>query len=412
MASTTGSLMTSTTDSGARPRILCVSFSPIHADARVLRQLEVLHEFGEVTTVGYGNAPDRVARHIRVPDVAASLPQTPVGVLKLALRLHDSVELEAPGERAVHDEVVASGPYDLVIANDARALPLAFTAAGSAPVLADMHEWAPEERSTVFVWRVLVAPYMAHLCQKYLPRAAAVTSVSAGLARLYSERYGVETDIVRNAADLRDMTASAVDPGRIRLVHSGTADRERNILELIDATERLGERFSLDLYLLEVPGGHLDEIRKRARSSPRVMVHEPVPPETLPEVLNQYDLGVFLYPLKTLSHLYHLPNKFFDFVQARLGLVFSPAPEINTHIEQYGIGLITADTSADALVSALRDISVEDVERFKAAADCSARELSSEPDRAVQRTVLGRLLMRQTVAVALEDSGQSGALVP
>lgn len=41
-----------------RPRILCVSFSPIHADSRVLRQLEVLREHGEVTTVGYGPAPE------------------------------------------------------------------------------------------------------------------------------------------------------------------------------------------------------------------------------------------------------------------------------------------------------------------------------------------------------------------
>ena len=91
-------------------------------------------------------------------------------------------------------------------------------------------------------------------------------------------------------------------------------------------------------------------------ASPTVTVHDPVPPDTLPTVLNQYDLGVFLYPLRTLSHRFHLPNKFFDFVQARLGLVFSPAPEIDAHIAEYGIGIITADTTADALVDALRDL--------------------------------------------------------
>ncbi len=121
-------------------------------------------------------------------------------------------------------------------------------------------------------------------------------------------------------------------------------------------------------------------------------MHDPVPPDTLPTVLNQYDLGVFLYPLRTLSHLYHLPNKFFDFVQARLGLVFSPAPEIDAHIAEYGIGIITADTTADALVDALRDLTADDVTRFKAAADRSARALSSEPDRATQDALVARLL--------------------
>lgn len=315
-----------------------------------------------------------------------------MGVVKLALHLHNAVELTAPGEKAVLKEAVSSGPYDLVVANDARAFPLAFAAAGTAPVLADMHEWAPEERATVLVWRVLVGPYMKHLCKKYLPRAASVISVSKGLAGLYTERYGVATEIVRNAADLRDLKPTIVKPDVIRLVHSGTADAERNIVELIDAVEELGARFTLDLYLLEVPGGHLGVIRKKAANTPGVTVHDPVPPETLPTVLNQYDLGVFLYPLKTLSHLYHLPNKFFDFVQARLGLVFSPAPEIDAHVAEYGLGIITADTTAEALVDALRDITADDVTGYKAAAHRSAEALSSAPDRATQSALVARLL--------------------
>ncbi|MHA6693996.1 glycosyltransferase family protein [Homoserinimonas sp. A520] len=358
----------------------------------MLRQLEVLRQHGEVTTVGYGPAPEGVAQHIQVPDGASSLPETVLGVAKLGLRLHNAVELTAPGEKAVKRQVVESGTYDLVVANDARALPLAFAAAGGAPILADMHEWAPEERATVLVWRLLVGPYMEHLCKKYLPKVAAVTSVSKGLAGLYSDRYGVSTEIVRNAADLRDLTPTTVDPNVIRLVHSGTADAERNIVELIDAVDRLEGRFTLDLYLIEVPGGHLSVIRKKAAATPGVTVHPPVPPETLPTVLNQYDLGVFLYPLKTLSHLYHLPNKFFDFVQARLGLVFSPAPEIDAHIGEYGLGIITGGTTTDALVDALRDVTAADVTRYKEAADRSAKALSSEPDRATQSALVARLL--------------------
>ena len=358
----------------------------------MLRQLQVLQQHGEVTTVGYGPAPDGVARHVEVPENASSLPETPLGVARLALHLHAAVELTAPGEKAVKRQVIDSGPYDLVVANDARALPLAFAAAKGAPVYADMHEWAPEERATVLAWRVLVGPYMEYLCRKYLPRTAIVTSVSSGLAGLYSERYGVATEIVRNAADFQDLAPTPVDPNRIRLVHSGTADAERNIVELIEAVERLGDRFSLDLYLLEVPGGHLEVIRKKAAATSRVTVHPPVPPDTLPRVLNQYDLGVFLYPLKTLSHKFHLPNKFFDFVQARLGLVFSPAPEINTHIDEYKLGIITADTTADALVDALRDLTADEVTGFKKAADSAARALSSEPDRVTQDALVSRLL--------------------
>jgi glycosyltransferase involved in cell wall biosynthesis len=378
------------------PRILCIAFSPLRADSRVLRQIGVLLSHGEVTTVGYGPAPVGVDLHIEVPEGASSLPETPLGVTALTLRRHEAVELKSPGEDAVRREVLASGPYDLVVANDARALPLAFAAADGAPVLADMHEWAAEERASVLIWRLLVGPYMDALCRKYLPRAAAVTSVSTGLAGLYRERYGVETELVRSAADFQSLEPSPVDPDVIRLVHSGTAHPDRNILELIEAVKRLGNRFTLDLYLIEVPGAHLEVIRKKAATTPRVTVHPPVSPESLPVVLNQYDLGVFLYPIKTLSHLYHLPNKFFDFVQARLGLVFSPAPEIDAHIGDYDLGLITRDASADALVETLRDITADQVGAYKAAADRAARALSSEPDQATQHALVARLLARRS----------------
>ena len=376
-------------------RILCVSFSPIHADSRVLRQLGVLVGHGEVTTVGYGPAPHGVAHHIEVPENSSSLPETPVGVAKLALRLHTSVELTSPGEKAVRQQVIASGPYDLVVANDARALPLAFAAANGAPVWADLHEWAAEERATILIWRLLVGPYMDALCKKYLPHTAATTTVSSGLAGLYPDRYGVDPEVIRNAPDLQDLAPSPVDPDTIRLVHSGTADPDRNIMELIAAVDRLEGRFTLDLYLLRVPGGHLDVISKRAATSSVVTVHPPVPPQTLPGILNQYDLGVFLYPIRNVGKLYYLPNKFFDFAQARLGLVFSSGPEIDFHIEKYGLGLITSDTTADALVAALQDLTVDDVNKFKKAADTAARALSSEPDRTTQNALVTRLLAGQ-----------------
>ena len=376
-----------------RPRILCVSFSPIFEDARVLRQIAVLREHGDVVTVGYGPKPSGAAAHIEVPSDAVSLPRTPLGVAKLALRAHRSVELTAPGEVAVKRFVKDRGPYDLVVANDARALPLAFHAAGGAPVWADMHEWAPHETASLLSWRILVAPYMEYLCRTYLPSTSAVTTVSAGLAELYHQHFGVETGVVRSAPPFHDLAPKPVQGGVIRLVHSGIADTRRNLPTLIEAIDKLGEGFTLDLFLVEVPGGHLDALKGMAATRPGVTVHDPVPPATLPNVLNDFDLGVFLFPIKTLSQRHHLPNKFFDFVQARLGLVFSSAPEIEAHIGKYGLGVITADTSADALVDSLQRLTPDDVMRFKNAAHEAAHALSNESDSAFQHALIERLLV-------------------
>ena len=148
------------------PKILVISFSDIQRDARLLRQLSVVKDFGHVTTLGYGKQP-------------------------------------------VGSELLRDRQFDLVISNDARALPVAFYAAGSStPVWADLHEWAPEERTHIASWRILVAPYIRYICKKYLPRTSAQTTVAGRIAHLYQETFGVQPLIMRNSCPLQDLEPS------------------------------------------------------------------------------------------------------------------------------------------------------------------------------------------------------------
>lgn len=378
------------------PRILCVSFSPIHQDSRVLRQLTVLKDFGEVTTVGYGEAPCDASFHIRIPDTASSLPQTVGGVARLALRRHRAVELKAPGEQAVLAEATASGPYNLVVANDARALPLAFAAAQGAPVYVDMHEWAMSENSSNLAWRLLVGPYMDALCRRYLPQAAAVTTVGQEISRLYATRYGIaQPTLVRNAGPFQELTPASLQPGAIRLVHAGMAVPKRNIESLIDATLLLDERFTLDLYLVPVDtDSYINSLKSRARGSTRIRFHDPVATVDLPRALNQYDIGVYLLPIKSLNHRLMLPNKFFDFIQARLGVIFGPSVETDRLITRFGVGEVARGWEAKDLVAVLEHLSDEDIARFKSAAHVAAFDLSSDSDVKVQHDVLSTILRR------------------
>jgi glycosyltransferase involved in cell wall biosynthesis len=381
---------------GRRPRILCLSFSDIRSDSRVLRQIEVLRRRGDVTTLGYGAAPDGVAQHLAIPRSLPSLPQTVPGVLQLALRRYASVEVDAPAVRAAL-RALDGREFDIVVANEARALPLAFRVAGSPAVWCDLHEWAPQERVHVLSWRILIAPFMSWICGRYLPRTDAATTINDSIAALYREQYGVEVEIVRNAIPFRpELAPTPVPPDRIRLVHSGGAVPGRNIEAIIDAVDELGAPYELDLYLLKAREGdsYWQSLTNRIAASDRVTLHDPVAPDRLPAVLNEFDLGVFLLPPHTPNHRMMLPNKFFDFVQARIGIVFSPAVETDRLIRRHGLGLVTDGFDAASLVRALRDLRREDVERFKAAADAAARPLSSESDVAVEDAILTRLAAR------------------
>lgn len=376
-----------------KPRILCISLSPLVRDARVLRQLSVLTELGDVTTVGYGPAPEGVGEHIQIPDALPSLPQTPLGVLMLALRRFKTAEQFAPAIRYAK-KLIGGRQFDLVVANDARVLAFADRVRGSAPLWADLHEWAPEERTHVVAWRLLVAPLMVHLCRTYLPKASTVSTVCESIAELYHSHFGVTPIVIRNSASWQELTPSQTLPDRIRLVHSGAAIHGRSLETMIDAVAELGERFTLDLYL--VPGGdggrYLSDLKKRASGHVNIRFHEPVLPRDLPSTLNSFDIGVFWIPPTHTNARLTLPNKFFDFVQARLMLAVGPSVEMERLVKRHHLGVVSHGFSAEDCVASLGAVSLQEVQKYKQASHRAARELSFEVDAELMRNSVKRLL--------------------
>ncbi|WP_127129503.1 hypothetical protein [Georgenia sp. SYP-B2076] len=376
-----------------RPRALVVSFSDITADARVLRQVAVVARHAHVTTIAYGAQPAGSDEHLRLPDGAKSLPQTLPGVAKLATRRLRSAEMGAPGSQAAL-RLAAGRSFDVVVANDPRAMPVSFALADGAPVWADLHEWSPEERSHVPVWKLLVAPFMDHLCRTYLPRTAASTTVAGSIAELYEREYSVRPEVMRNAAPWADLSPTPVDGDTIRLVHSGGAVPGRELEAMIDAVQALGDDYSLDLYLVPANDGgkYLAQLKNRAAGHGLITFHDPVAPTALPATLNFYDIGAFwIKPFNTNAR-YTLPNKLFDFIQARLAIAVGPTVEMQRVVEDHGLGVVSTDFTLDSIVESVRAMTREDIAGFKQAAHAASQGLSFEADAAVADAILERLL--------------------
>lgn len=383
------------------PRILVISFSNIESDARVLREISVVAKHGHVTSLGYGPKPDYVSEHIQVPNSAKSLPQTPLGVLRLALHLHNQAELAAPGNRYAL-RALSDRTFDAIVANDARALPLAFAIArrNQAPVWADLHEWAPGERTHIASWRILVKPLMEHICRKYLPQTAAATTVGTEIAKLYESHYGVRPRLLMNAAPYADLQPTPVPGGVIRLVHSGGAVFGRNIEAMIEATIQAGPCFTLDLYLVPAGdgGAYLEKLREVAEGNPRIRFHDPVKPFELPATLNAYDVGVFWIPPTHTNARLTLPNKLFDFVQARLAVAIGPTVEMVNVVNEYGLGVVSEDFSVPSIVAALQSLTPQAITGYKQAAVAAADPLSFQSQSKVIDEILDTFLKTPPIA--------------
>jgi hypothetical protein len=377
-----------------RSRILCLSFSDLRADPRVRRQIALLSNDHDVTAAGFG---DPAIEGVRFVDVSALRPkdfrQNAAAGVRLKLRRYESYYWGV-GHVAVAREALAGQSYELIVANEPDTWPLAFAlrANGDARVVLDAHEYAPREFEEVPRWRFFYRRYRNYLCATFLPRADAVTTVCEGIAAEYERCFGVRPVVVMNAPPRRDLTPSAVADDRVRMVHHGAAIRARRIEAMIDAVDLLDQRFSLDLMLVGPDSAYLASLRKLAASRPRVHFRDAVPMERLPEETREYDVGLVLLEPTSFNHLHALPNKFFEFIQARLAVATGPSPEMAGLVREYGCGVVAGDFRPEALASQLTALTPDSLVRLKQSSHRAADVLCWEREGEKLLAVVGRLL--------------------
>lgn len=356
-----------------RPTLLIISLSTLAADARVLRQIRAFTDRYAVTTVGYGPAPEGVVEHIRVPDEISSWAKDR---RLLILRRYQSAYDTAP-VIAHLTPLLEPGRWDVVIANDVDAVPLAVTLRPRGGVHADLHEYASRQNEESRRWRWFVAPFRRWLVRTWVARADSVTTVGAILAQEYRQEFGITAGVVPNAAPYADRSPTPVGEP-LRLVHSGAARRNRSLSVMIEAVRRTRREVTLDLYLVPNDPAYLAKLQQEAADLPQVRFNDPVTPDELVERLGECDVGVFVLPPLTFNYLNTLPNKFFDFVQARLGIIVGPSPEMAALVREHGLGVVTGDFTAESLARALDELTPEAVAGFKGASHAVARQLSAE----------------------------------
>jgi len=371
--------------------ILIISFSPIHSDPRVMRQVRLLERLHRITVVGYGRPPEADIEFLPVYKPRASLWLKAFWAALLLLGAFERYYRGLP-QVIQADRMLAGRKFDLVIANDISALPLALEVAGGRPVLMDAHEYSPREFDDRLLWKVLFGRYHDALCRRYLHRAMAMTTVCEGIALEYERVYGVPCKVIHNAPLDQKLAPSAVGGNCIRLIHHGSAIRSRHLEVMIEMMKHLDERFTLDFMLVETDAAYMAELRVKAQPCERVRFIEPVAMQDICRRLNGFDVGVYLLPPVNFNHQHALPNKFFEFIQARLAVAIGPSPEMAALVRRYECGVIAESFDAGALADTIRKLDRQTVERLKTASDRAARELNYEQGGQLLLSEVERLL--------------------
>lgn len=371
-----------------------VSYSEIATDPRVRRQVDWLTGDGwGVDTIGLGPHPTpEVADHFVVRAPAAWLA-TKWGTLishTLVPRRRRFRMLYTDRIPTAARERVRTGVYDLVVLNELEFAawvddPRDFTpAAAHTRRHLDLHEYHnPRMRRRTLGGRLTAGNYRWMRRQIGHPSFTSRTVVNAPIGQLYVDEFGIAPLVpVRNAPPYVDQDPSHVDPDEIRLLFHGLASWQRGFTEILDAFRTLPERFSMTFMLMPNPViiRMLEEALEGHPARDRIRIVPPAPMREIAERINEYDLEVVFYRPTEHNLRYALPNKFFEAIQGRLGVVVGESPSMAELVRERGCGVVVPGFDGSDLAAALGALSADDVAALKSAADRAARTLNAEAE--------------------------------
>ena len=380
-----------------RKKILIIVLSNIRHDARVRRQVLALSAEHEVTVACLNADSSDKYEIIILPPLLFPLWKKGVTSLLLLLRFNAWAHKTLYGYQSFLRQRLGNRHFDLIIANDVETLPLAFGFPNT-KVLFDAHEYAPRHFEDKLVWRIFFQHFNTWLCRKYIPLTAGMITVGKGLAMEYEKYFHVKPVVVTNANNYFELEPSPVSPDKIRLIHHGIINASRRLDLMIDLMELLDERFSLDLILLEPDNlskktkAYIAEFKSRVSKTPRIKLLPAVKSAEIVKIINGYDMGVFLLPPVNFNYKNTLPNKFFDFIQGRLGIAIGPTPEMAEIVQRYNNGLVSEEFTPQSLASKLNNVTGGDIEQFKRNSALAARDLNAEHNANILKEYINKIL--------------------
>ena len=379
-------------------RFLQIFANSLGRDPRPTRFYSLLRTLGSVTVCSApllaGVEPPEEFVDLTVPD---SLPHKIRRAVGLLCRRYER-DLWTPRRRAVFERLKGQD-FSAIICQEGLLVPLALAVREArahrdkpCPVILDAREFYPREFEQSLLWNLVLGGINDYVCRNYFPRLDHIFTVSPGLAQGYREEYGLDCELLPSCPYYQDITPAPAHDGPVRCIHHGGANPERNLERMIEAFALLQGKATLDFMLVPSNPRYCTALREKARPYPNISFIDPVPMKDIVRHVSGYDVGVYLLNDGGFNHRHALPNKFFEYVQARLALAITPLPDMSAMLRQYDFGVIAEDFTPQAFAAAIRSLTPDSIARYKQHADSAARTLCWENNDAHLRETLLALM--------------------
>ncbi len=245
--------------------------------------------------------------------------------------------------------------FDVLLSNDLDTLTANFIAAKlkQKSLVYDSHEYFTEVPELIH--RPRVQKFWERLERKMVPKIKHAYTVCYSIAEIYTKKYGVPFKVVRNipvSQKIKNPSEKEKSPQKI-ILYQGAVNMGRGLKQAI-----LAMHFIEGATLVIAGDGdikkELELLAETEKLGNKVEFTGRLPLEELSKLTPKADLGLSIEEDLGLNYRFALPNKLFDYIQARVPVLVTNLPEMAAIVNQYKIGEITASLEPEILAKHIK----------------------------------------------------------
>jgi glycosyltransferase involved in cell wall biosynthesis len=256
---------------------------------------------------------------------------------------------------------------DILHCNDLETLPLGVILKKinkKIKIVYDAHEYETETHYS----KGLRKKIAQKLERALIGHVDALLTVSDKIAQEYVRLYKIDKPaLVLNTPWLQEIEKRdhfrdhfAIEPSKTIFLYQGALNEGRGIEQILETFK------SLDKGVIVFMGYGILEtlIKEYAQKYKNIFFHEAVAPNVVLEYTSSADFGLSLIEDSCLSYRYCLPNKMFEYTMVGIAVIVSNLPEMRRVVEEYGVGVVVKEKSAEGLKEAITEAIEMDKEQL------------------------------------------------
>ncbi|MBN3583045.1 glycosyltransferase family 4 protein [Algoriphagus aestuarii] len=345
----------------------------------MIREIDALKNDFELVVTGFTQPHDSKVGFVHSDSFLFSHFEYNLGKIYRVLSFNKTFLGRYPSTQKKINKLLEEIDPDIVIVHEPAYLPYFFHSPKKIKVVFNAHEYHPLEVEGDHHWTRTWGKIYTKIYQDYLPKLDLLINVNQEIADRCEKQFGVKSLVIPNASSYHLPQKEKWEfKLPLRFIHHGVPNPDRKLEVMVEAFKLLGDKYQLDLMLVQNGSEYLRFLEKKTESISNVRLIPSVSFKEIIPFISSYDLGVYSLAPISFNNQMALPNKFFEFVQARLPMVIGPSPVMQRYLEKYKIGKVAKDFSAVALADSIRSLNKEDLISYKSNLEAAAKELSIE----------------------------------